>query len=344
MTRKHIGIAMSGGVDSTACAIMLQKQYAVQGFFMHLAQPDFEMQLSRVQKIADRLEIELTVIDLQNQFNDRILGYFSASYAAGLTPNPCVVCNNEIKFGLFLQAVLAAGMDSMATGHYARLRRHNGRVHLCKGLDPLKDQSYFLSRLDQQQLSRLIFPLGEKSKQEIYRFVEDHGFNDFSGVESQDVCFLADESVGDFLERKFPEMQTEGPIVSCNGEEIGRHTGLFRYTIGQRRGLGIPDSTPWYVVRLDPESNSVIVGKEDELRQPIVTLKDLHWLAGVPPKDGDHYEVRLRSTHRGAAARISFAHGNQAVLYFDESQRAVTPGQFAVFYREDEVIGSGIIF
>ena len=343
MSRKRIGIAMSGGVDSTACAIMLQKDYSVQGFFMHLAQPDFQAQQERVQVIADHLGISLTVIDLQRQFAEKVLAYFSSTYFDGLTPNPCLICNREIKFGLFLEAILAAGMDGMATGHYVRIIEREGIFHLHKGLDPLKDQSYFLSRLGQAQLSRLIFPLGERNKAEIYPFVEEQGFTGFAGLESQDVCFLANESVGDFLEKSYPESFADGPIVTRDGREIGRHNGLFRYTIGQRRGLGIADSTPWYVVRLEPQTNQVVVGKEDELLQQRVDIGDLHWLAGAPPEDGSRHEARLRSTHRGARASFSLSGNGQAVLNFDEPQRAVTPGQFAVLYQEDEVLGSGVI-
>ncbi len=343
MSRKRIGIAMSGGVDSTACAIMLQKDSSVQGFFMHLAQPDFQVQLERVRETANRLGIGLTVLDLQRQFGEKVLDYFSTNYFAGLTPNPCLICNREIKFGLFLEAILAAGMDGMATGHYARLAERKGIFHLHKGLDPLKDQSYFLSRLDQGQLSRLIFPLGGRTKAETYTFVEEQGFTGFAGLESQDVCFLANERVGDFLEKKFPGSLTDGPIVTRDGREIGRHNGLFRYTVGQRRGLGIPDSTPWYVVRLEPQDNRVVVGKEDELMQQTVNIGDLHWLADVPPKDGSRHEVQLRSTHRGARASFSLTDNGLAVLNFDEAQRAVTPGQFAVLYQEDEILGSGVI-
>lgn len=334
---------MSGGVDSTACAIMLRKDHAVQGFFMHLAQPDLASQLERVRGIAGRLGIDLTVIDLQKAFEQRVLAYFSTSYAAGLTPNPCLVCNREIKFGLLLEAILAAGMDRMATGHYARIVESTGVCHLHKGLDALKDQSYFLSRLDQGQLSRLLFPLGDSSKAETYAFVEAHGFSDFYGLESQDVCFLGNESVGDFLAGRFPDQPGDGPIVTADGREIGRHHGLLRYTIGQRRGLGIPDSSPWYVLRIEPQHNRVVVGKEDELRQRRVDIGELHWLAGTPPADGSRHEVRLRSTHRGAQAVYSPGPDGQAVLLFETAQRAVTPGQFAVLYRGDEVLGSGVI-
>jgi tRNA-specific 2-thiouridylase len=334
---------MSGGVDSTACAIMLQKDHPVQGFFMRLAQPDYTAQLERVQAIAVRLGIGLTVIDLQRQFEEKVLRYFADSYRAGLTPNPCLVCNREIKFGLLLQAMLAAGSEIMATGHYARIVERDGVFSLHKGLDRHKDQSYFLARLGQAQLSRLLLPLGDRSKKETYTFVADHGFTGFSGGESQDVCFLGAESVGDFLARRLPGMTADGPVVTADGKEIGRHRGLFRHTIGQRRGLGLPDSTPWYVVRLDPQSNTLIVGKEDDLLQWQVEIADLHWPGGNPPGDGERFEVRLRSTHRGASATCHPAGDNRARLHFDSAQRAVTPGQFAVLYRGDEVVGSGVI-
>jgi len=334
---------MSGGVDSTACAIMLQKTHAVQGFFMHLAQPDYQGQLARVEEIAARLGIGLTVVDLRRQFEERVLDYFSSSYRSGLTPNPCLVCNREIKFGLMATAMIAAGVDTMATGHYARVVERDGTFHLHQGIDRHKDQSYFLARLHQAQLSRLRLPLGNRTKDETYAFVATHGFTGFSGSESQDVCFLAAESVGDFLARRLPDLAGDGPVVTIDGREIGRHRGLFRHTVGQRRGLGLPDSSPWYVVRLDPASNSLIVGKQEDLLQQQVEIADLHWLAGIPAQSGDRFEVRLRSTHRGATATFETADETRALLNFDLPQRAVTPGQFAVLYRGDEVLGSGVI-
>jgi tRNA-uridine 2-sulfurtransferase len=238
---------------------------------------------------------------------------------------------------------LPQAVDRMATGHYARIIENAGIYHLHKGLDALKDQSYFLSRLEQGQLSRLVFPLGESSKAETYAFVEAHGLGGFGGQESQDVCFLGNESVGDFLARRFPGQPDDGPIVTADGREIGRHNGLFRYTIGQRRGLGIPDSTPWYVMRIEPQRNRLVVGKEEELMQRMVAIGEMHWLAGTPPADGSRHEVHLRSTHRGATAVYSPGPDGRAVLLFETAQRAVTPGQFAVLYRGDEVLGSGVI-
>ncbi|MBM9530072.1 tRNA 2-thiouridine(34) synthase MnmA [Desulfoprunum benzoelyticum] len=334
---------MSGGVDSTACAIMLQKTHAVQGFFMHLAQPDYQGQLARVEEIAARLGIGLTVVDLRRRFEEEVLDYFSSSYRSGLTPNPCLVCNREIKFGLLLETMTAAGVDTMATGHYARVVERNGIFHLLQGIDRHKDQSYFLARLHQTQLRRLLLPLGNRIKDETYAYVAAHGFTGFSGSESQDVCFLAAENVGDFLARRLPDLAGDGPVITIDGREIGRHRGLFRHTVGQRRGLGLPDSSPWYVVRLDPANNSLIVGKQDDLLQRQVEIADLHWLAGMPARSGDRFEVRLRSTHRGATATFENAGEIRARLHFDLPQRAVTPGQFAVLYRGDEVLGSGVI-
>jgi tRNA-specific 2-thiouridylase len=340
---RQIGIAMSGGVDSTACAILLQKEHPVQGFFMRLAQPDYPEQLQRVRHIADRLGIPLTVVDLRQQFEEKVLDYFADSYRRGLTPNPCLVCNREIKFGLFFEAMREAGVEQVATGHYARVVERDGVFQLHKGLDRTKDQSYFLARLDQRQLRRLLLPLGGQTKKETYDLVARHGFTGFPGNESQDVCFLGTESAGDFLARRHPDLTAEGPVRTVDGREIGRHRGLFRHTIGQRRGLGLPDSTPWYVVRLDPADNAVIVGKQDDLLQRQVAVDDLHWPGGDAAAHGERFEVRLRSTHRGATAIFHGEGGTRGSLHFDSEQRAVTPGQFAVLYRDDQVAGSGVI-
>lgn len=334
---------MSGGVDSTACAIMLQKEHPVQGFFMRLAQPDYPEQLERAQEVADRLGIALTVVDLRQQFEKMVLAYFADSYRRGLTPNPCLVCNREIKFGLLFSAMQAAGIERMATGHYARIIERGGVCHLHKGLDRGKDQSYFLARLEQTQLRHLLLPLGGQTKEQTYALVASHGFTGFARQESQDVCFLGGESAGDFLARRHPGLAADGPVLTVDGREIGRHRGLFRHTIGQRRGLGLPDTSPWYVVRLDPAENAVIVGKQEDLLQRRVLVSDLHWPGGEAAHNGERFEVRLRSTHRGATAVFHGEGEDRGSLHFDSDQRAVTPGQFAVLYRNDEVAGSGVI-
>lgn len=338
-----MGIAMSGGVDSTACALMLQKHYGVKGFFMRLAQPDFDEQLERVSKVADSLEIELEVIDLRAEFEQAVLSYFSGSYFKGLTPNPCVVCNKEIKFGLFLEAILEKGVDMMATGHYARIARKGKFYSLHTGLDPNKDQSYFLSRLDQYQLGSVLFPLGDKTKEEIYNFVENHGFSHFRGQESQDVCFLEKNEISSFLDERKPQDLTDGPIVYTDGKVLGKHHGLYNYTIGQRKGLGISHPTPLYVVGIDAAKNRVLVGENDQLFNRTIKVRDLHWLRGTPPDSSSAYTVRIRYSHPGSTARLNLHGKKSGTFIFHEPQRAITPGQFAVVYRDSELLGSGII-
>ncbi len=334
---------MSGGVDSTSCALMLKEQADVTGFFMQLAQPDIDLQKKRVQEVASQLGIDLKIIDLQDQFKHEVLDYFSTSYSHGLTPNPCMVCNKEIKFGLFVDTILSYGMDLVATGHYARITKLGSTFRLLKGSDPLKDQSYFLARLTQKQLAHVIFPLGEKTKEEIYSFVENFGFTHFRGQESQDVCFLNEKNVGDYLQKSIEHTHPTGPIVNLAGHVLGKHQGVFRYTIGQRRGLGIPDTTPWYVVKIDPETHTLVVGKNDDLLQKVIKIKKLHWLNGSQPDLRREYQVRIRYSHKGSSASISHAVEDTCTITFTSEQRAITPGQFAVIYENDEVIGSGEI-
>lgn len=310
---------------------------------MHLAQPNFTAQKERVQSLAARLGIPLQVIDLRRPFAEKVLDYFSNSYFKGLTPNPCVICNREIKFGLFMDAMFSSGMTAMATGHYAKILK-TGNIHrLFMGIDPKKDQSYFLSRLTQDQLAKIIMPLGGRTKESTYRLVEEHGFDDFHGLESQDVCFLANNEIGDFLEGRATGEDAGGLIVSTSGKQLGRHRGLFRYTIGQRRGLGIAADAPLYVVGLDVETNTVVVGSNQDLFKSRILAEKFHWLAGTAPDTDRMYTVRIRYSHPGSSARLALQDDNSGEILFDEPQRAITPGQFAVVYDDTELLGSGII-
>ncbi|MCK5068981.1 MAG: tRNA 2-thiouridine(34) synthase MnmA [Desulfocapsa sp.] len=343
MRKIKVGIAMSGGVDSTACALLLQKTCDVHGFFMQLAQPDLKQQLKRVKDTAARCNIPLTVIDLQAHFEEKVLNYFEDTYLQGRTPNPCMICNPEIKFGLFMDAILKHGMERIATGHYANIVEDDGCFFLQQGEDVLKDQSYFLARLTQEQLAQVDFPLGTMTKSTVYDFVEEHGFTDFRGQESQDVCFLKDESVGNFLKTRNPDSAVAGDIIHVDGQVLGQHNGITNYTIGQRRGLGIAAPAPLYVIRIDASENRIIVGENEALFQKEIEIKNILWNCNRRAKPNNNYLVRIRYGHKGQPAELKQIAEDHYRITFTEKQRAVTPGQFAVIYANACVIGSGEI-
>ncbi len=334
---------MSGGVDSTACGLILREEYDIHGFFMRLAQPDYPKQLQRVTDIAKKCCIPLHVIDLREVFKKSVLEYFADSYQDGRTPNPCMICNPEIKFGLFMDAILDHGMDQMATGHYAGILVSDNCFRLRQGADANKDQSYFLARLNQQQLSRVKFPLAGRTKDEVYALVENAGFTGFRGQESQDVCFLGSSSVAHFLESQRPELFVCGDIVDGKGAVLGRHNGVHNYTVGQRKGLGISDATPWYVSAIDAKNNRIVVGKDNDLFKKSITIQNVLWSCNILPDTSKRYLVRIRYRHAGSPARLKQTGSDTWQLDFTDNQRAVTPGQFAVLYEDDIIIGSGEI-
>lgn len=353
---REIALAMSGGVDSTAAALLLQDQgYTVTGFFMDLpidGARERELRLQRVQEVAKRLHVPLHVIDLRACFHAEVILPFVRDYQVGRTPNPCCRCNPLLKFGALARAASERGQGLLATGHYARLRQRENHNLLLRAAYQEKDQSYFLAGLSAKQLKNSLFPLGGMNKEQAHQRAEAAGFS-FRGEESQDVCFLSRKQVlSSFLQQQ-GLMERAGEVLAVDGRCLGAHRGIWHYTIGQRRGLGLPDATPWYVVGLDSLRNLVIVGKEQDLWQQECQVRDLHWIHGQPAALWQGL-VQLRSRHKAASAcleHIDAPHDNKHdkheqkkwLLRFNQPQRAITPGQFAVFYEGEQVMGCAVI-
>lgn len=341
-----IVLAVSGGVDSAVSVVLLQELgFRVTPVFFRMGLADQDEQQARAENIGRKFGLKTEVVELETRFREKVLSYFCRSYYQGITPNPCVVCNPYIKFGALLQVADRIGAERIATGHYARVVEEEGISKLCVARDHKKDQSYFLCGLTQKQLGRSVFPLGEWTKEDVRHLAAGVQLADLTGDESQDVCFLKNTSVGEFLRHRcsgIKEEMRQGFIVDRHGAILGRHAGIYGFTVGQRRGLGIPDSTPYYVLDIDPEYNRIVAGKKEELWQSVCRVANLNWLSNVPPELPASFKVRIRHRHPGVTADL-YLSDNGLLIEFTEPQRAVTPGQYAVFYRGEEVLGGGVI-
>jgi len=351
---------MSGGVDSLRTATLLKEQgHDVFGIHMRLL-PDYQNERLHAEarsqaredaldSLASRFGIPLTVIDLRDVFENKVILPFLRAYQGGLTPNPCVLCNPTIKFGFLLDEALNSGADRLATGHYVRLlppSSSSGRFRLYRGSDPAKDQSYFLCGLTQHQLSFSIFPLGLFSKTDVLRWAEQAGVAGCIPSESQEICFIPSGSYQELLKERLhiSSSHAAGSILDMEGNVLGRHKGVFAYTIGQRRGLGIASTAPYYVVDLDPANNIVRVGRATDLHCSKFDVENVNWISITPPTDAIRCMVRIRNQHIPAPALLSpVDEGTRFRVRFDEPQKAVTPGQAAVLYDGDLVLGGGII-
>ncbi len=348
-------IGLSGGVDSSVAALLLKEQgWQVEGLFMKNWEEDDEEgycaaaeDLADARQVAGILGIPLHTVNFSSEYWDRVFSYFLDEYRAGRTPNPDVLCNREIKFKAFLDHALELGADFIATGHYARLSDGEPR-HLLQAADANKDQTYFLYMVPQNALKRVLFPLGDLPKPEVRRRAEAAGFSTARKKDSTGICFIGERRFRDFLARYLPA--NPGPMVTAGGEVIGEHQGLMYYTLGQRQGLGIggvhghPDA-PWFVVAKDLKHNRLVVAQGHDhplLFRSRLEAEQLHWPAGSPPASRFECEARCRHRQPLQPCRVEIA-GKTMRVEFDRPQRAITPGQSVVLYREGECLGGGII-
>jgi tRNA-specific 2-thiouridylase len=351
---KKVVVAMSGGVDSSVTAALLKEEgYDVIGMMMRLwSEPGRESTnrcctpsaLALAKRVAALLDIPFYAIDAKEIFREKIVSYFINGYAYGATPNPCLMCNRHIRWEFLLNRALSLGADYLATGHYARIERQEGRpTRLLKAIDEAKDQSYVISVLNQAQLKHALFPIGEFRKSQVRELADKFKLPVAQIKDSQDLCFLAGTDYSSFLKRNAPDIEKPGPITTRDGKALGEHEGLAFYTIGQRKGLGLAAPHPLYVVEKDLETNTLIVGTEDALGKRFLVAGGVNWVSGTTPAEPFRAEVKIRYQARCVPGLVSPLDDSHFMVEFDEPLRDITPGQAAVIYQGVEVIGSGII-
>jgi tRNA-specific 2-thiouridylase len=359
--KNRIIVGMSGGVDSSVTALLLQQQgYAVEGLFMKNWDEDdgseyctAKADLADAQAVADKLGIQLHTANFASEYWENVFEHFLAEYKAGRTPNPDVLCNREIKFKVFLDYATVLGADKIATGHYCRVRTFldehgNSRTELLKGLDPNKDQSYFLHAVTESALARTVFPIGELEKPQVRALAEQHGLITAKKKDSTGICFIGERRFKDFLEQYLPAQP--GVMETVEGKSIGQHTGLMYYTIGQRQGLGIGGTKngsedPWYVAKKDLQRNVLIVAQGDHpaLYEKGLRASQCHWISGKPPASDVTLRCKIRYRQDDQACQMTVTAPDSLTVTFPEPQRAVTPGQSIVFYQGDICLGGAII-
>ena len=357
-----IAIALSGGIDSLVAGYLLKQSYKnVFGIHFYTG---YEKELPDISMIQDQLGLPISCIDLSSIFEEKVVSQFVQTYLKGKTPNPCIICNKEIKFGALLSHALSLGADFLATGHYAKIVNRissspnkldnsdafSGRSYLKKADDRLKDQSYFLSLLSSSQLERIIFPLAGMTKDEVRAMALSCGISPVHSKESQDICFIHNQSVSEFILEKEQIRPEPGNIIDMEGKIIGQHKGLHRFTIGQRRGINVPAKEPYYVKRLDMENNTLEVCFKNDLATQFFEVERIHWNGELSENTKSNMKAiemqdivtQIRYNHKGALSGLIMK-GDSGKVSFHEPQNAVTPGQTAVFYKADRVMGAAFI-
>ncbi|MFM7555700.1 MAG: tRNA 2-thiouridine(34) synthase MnmA [Verrucomicrobiota bacterium] len=353
--RQRVLVGMSGGVDSSApAALLLEQGFDVVGVTLKLWPQDCvnraedkccgPQAVMDARSVSASLGIPYYLIDESAEFQKRVIGYFADEYRAGRTPNPCVMCNQHLKFGTLLDRARQLGCDLVATGHFARVERTpEGRTLLLRGRDPRKDQRYFIFSLRQHQLARVLFPLGEKTKSDTREVARECGLRTADKEESMEICFVPDNDYGRFLEQSRLVERHAGEIVDTGGRVLGRHDGIEFFTIGQHKGLGISSAQPLYVLELDPASNRVVVGDESQLNRSTFTVDHCNWIPWDSPPASFEATAKIRYNHPGATGTVEPGPGDTARVRLHAPARAVTPGQACVFYDGDRVLGGGWI-
>lgn len=352
--RPKVVVAMSGGVDSSvAAALLVDQGYEVIGMMLRLwSEPGYENEnrcctpdaMIMAKKVAAILNIPFYVIDAKEVFRETVVDYFINGYAQGITPNPCLICNKQIRWGYLFDRTMRMGSNLIATGHYAQLKeRKNNSIRLFQGADKSKDQSYVLGTLSQKQLKSTILPNGGYTKNEVRDLARKYKLPVYSVKDSQDLCFLAGTDYRGFIKRQSSGIEKKGYITNTKGEILGSHDGLAMYTIGQRKGLGIPSQEPMYVIDKDATKNTLIIGNSDELGRDHLTASQVNWVSGNPPSKPFKAKVKIRYKAPLVPGKISPIKENQFQVKFVKPLRDITPGQAAVIYKGEEVIASGII-
>jgi tRNA-specific 2-thiouridylase len=351
---QKVVVAMSGGVDSSVAAALLQDQgYEVIGMMMRLWSEDGRSSQNRcctpeamgiAREVAGMLDIPFYAIDAKQAFRDTVVEYFLDGHTNGETPNPCLACNREIRWEFLLNQALNIGADFMATGHYVRLVHDEGQnIQLFEAKDQNKDQSYVLSVLNQDKLKHALFPLGDLLKSEVYEIAKQKKLPAAQSKESQDLCFLGGDDYRDFLSRNAPTLAVPGPIMSSDGEILGEHAGLVHYTIGQRKGIGVSAPKPLYVLNKRQSDNTLIIGDLEELGKRFLDTGRVNWLSGQAPDRAFDGSVKIRYSANKAPARIIPQKNASIHVEFESPMRDITPGQAAVVYKGEKVLGSGLI-
>lgn len=342
--KKRCIAGMSGGVDSSVTGLLLLEQgYYVTGMTLILHGEKDDTDIEDARKVCQKLGISHLAVDGRTQFRQRVMEHFAKVYESGGTPNPCVDCNRGVKFPLLMETMEQQGGDCIATGHYARIQQENGRFFLKKAVDASKDQSYVLYNLTQLQLSHLVLPLGTYTKPQVREIARSHGFVTASKSDSQDICFIPDGDYGSFLERFTGRIPQKGDFVDESGRVLGQHNGAVRYTLGQRRGLGIAAESRLYVVGKDMEKNTVTLGKNEALFQKTLYADQVNLIACDSLTEGQRLLARVRYQQKEQPCRVWQTGENTIRVEFDTPQRAIVPGQAVVLYDGDVVVGGGTI-